>query len=421
MTMGLLAIAVLFIGFGAWAFGTRIAGAVVAPGQIEVEQQRQVVQHPDGGVVQDILVREGATVRPGDVLIRLDGSLLRTELAIVEGQYYEILARRGRLEAERDERDQISFPQVLTQAADPTGALRNLMAGQQSLFDTRRDSLQQSLDQLATQSQQVGAQIDGIAAQAAALEIQRSLIAQELRDQRSLLDKGLAQAPRVLALEREAAAIEGRIGEMQAGKAQAGTRQTEISITLLQKKSERREQAETELRDLGYRELELAERRRSLIEQLSRLDITAPVAGIVYQMQVTTPRSVIRAAEPILFIVPQDRPLVIAARIATIHIDEIHPGQDVKLRFAAFNSRTTPEIDGVINRVSADAILDEATNTPFYKAEVTIPLEQRDKLGDLALIPGMPVEVYIQTGKRSPAAYLLKPFTDYFARAFRES
>ena len=421
MTMGLLAIAVLFIGFGAWAFGTRIAGAVVAPGQIEVEQQRQVVQHPDGGVVQDILVREGATVRPGDVLIRLDGSLLRTELAIVEGQYYEILARRGRLEAERDERDQISFPQVLTQAADPTGALRNLMAGQQSLFDTRRDTLQQSLDQLATQSQQVGAQIDGIAAQAAALEIQRSLIAQELRDQRSLLDKGLAQAPRVLALEREAAAIEGRIGEMQAGKAQAGTRQTEISITLLQKKSERREQAETELRDLGYRELELAERRRSLIEQLSRLDITAPVAGIVYQMQVTTPRSVIRAAEPILFIVPQDRPLVIAARIATIHIDEIHPGQDVKLRFAAFNSRTTPEIDGVINRVSADAILDEATNTPFYKAEVTIPLEQRDKLGDLALIPGMPVEVYIQTGKRSPAAYLLKPFTDYFARAFRES
>lgn len=421
MITGLLAIAVLFIGFGAWAFGTRIAGAVVAPGQIEVEQQRQVVQHPDGGVVQDILVREGATVTPGEVLIRLDGSLLRTELAIVEGQYYEILARRGRLEAERDQQDQINFPAVLTQSTDPNGALRDLMAGQQSLFETRRDTLQQSLDQLATQSQQVGAQIAGIAAQAAALDIQRGLIAQELGDQRALLNKGLAQAPRVLALEREAASIEGRIGEMQAGKAQAETRQTEISITLLQKKSERREQAETELRDLGYRELELAERRRSLIEQLSRLDITAPVAGIVYQMQVTTPRSVIRAAEPILFIVPQDRPLVIAARIATIHIDEIHTGQDVKLRFAAFNARTTPEIDGLIARVSADAIMDEATNTPFYKAEVTIPMEQREKLGDLALIPGMPVEVYIQTGKRSPAAYLLKPFTDYFSRAFRES
>ncbi len=421
MLMGLVAIAILFIGFGAWAVGTRIAGAVVAPGQIEVEQQRQVVQHPDGGVVQDILVREGATVAPGEVLIRLDGTLLRTERAIVEGQYYEILARRGRLEAERDERDRISFPELLTQSLPANKTIGDLMAGQESLFATRRDTLQQSLDQLATQAEQVGSQIAGIAAQQAALEIQRDLIAEELDDQRSLLAKGLAQAPRVLALEREAASIDGEIGEMQAAKAQAATRQTEIGITLLQKKSERREQAETELRDLGYRELELAERRRALIEQLSRLDITAPAAGIVYQMQVTTPRSVIRPAEPILFIVPQDRPLVIAARIATIHIDEIHPGQNVKLRFAAFNSRTTPEIDGLLNRVSADAILDEATHTPFYKAEITIPPEERAKLGDLALIPGMPVEVYIQTGERSPAAYLLKPFTDYFTRAFRES
>ncbi|TKW67274.1 MAG: HlyD family type I secretion periplasmic adaptor subunit [Paracoccus denitrificans] len=421
IVMGLVAIAILFAGFGAWAFGTRIAGAVVAPGQIEVEQQRQVVQHPDGGVVEDILVREGASVTAGQVLIQLDGSLLRSELAIVEGQYFEILARRGRLEAERDEQSEITFPVALEQPATRNGMLTDMMAGQRSLFATRRDTLQQSLDQLTTQSQQVGAQIAGIDAQQAALEIQRELIAQELRDQRALLDKGLAQAPRVLALEREAASIDGRIGEMQASKAQAETRQTEISITLLQKKSERREQAETELRDLGYRELELAERRNSLIEQLSRLDITAPVAGVVYQMQVTTPRSVVRAAEPILFIVPQDRPLVIAARIATIHIDEIHPGQDVKLRFAAFNARTTPEIDGLLNRVSADAILDEATNTPFYKAEVTIPAEERAKLGELALIPGMPVEVYIQTGERSPAAYLLKPFTDYFARSFRES
>ena len=421
MTMGIAALIVLFLGFGVWALGTRIAGAVVAPGQIEVERQRQVVQHPDGGVVEEIFVREGATVHAGEVLIRLDGALLRTELAIVEGQYYEILARRGRLEAERDGRDEILFPDILTEAAGLNPMRMLLMAGQRSLFETRRNTLQQSLDQLVTQSQQVGAQIEGIAAQQKALDMQRGLILRELTDQRLLLDKGLAQAPRVLALEREAAAIEGRIGEMQAAKAQAETRRTEIGITRLQKKSERREQAETELRDLGYREVELAERRRSLIERLSRLEVTAPVAGIVYQLQVTTPRSVIRPAEPILHIVPQDRPLVIAARVATIHIDEVRPGQEVKLRFAAFNARTTPEIGGVLSRLSADAIIDEATRAPYYRAEVTIPADQLDRLGTLALIPGMPVEVYIQTGTRSPAAYLVKPFTDYFNRAFRES
>ena len=249
------------------------------------------------------------------------------------------------------------------------------MAAQQSLFATRRSTLQQSLDQLATQTEQINNQIEGISAQAIAAESQRALIGQELKDQRSLLNKGLALAPRVLALEREAAAIDGQIGELQAMRAQAETRQTEINITRLQKKSERREQAETELRDLGYRELELAERRRSLIEQLSRLDITAPVAGIVHQMQVTTPRSVIRAAEPILYLIPQDRPLVIAARIAPIHIDEVGTGQSVKLHFAAFNSRTTPEIDGVLSQVSADALVDEATHASYYRGEVTIPPE----------------------------------------------
>ncbi|MFD1794567.1 HlyD family type I secretion periplasmic adaptor subunit [Paracoccus aurantiacus] len=419
--LGVVALLALFMGFGAWAVGAQIAGAVVAPGQVEVEQHRQVVQHPDGGVVDRIEVREGQRVAAGDVLIRLDGTLLRTERAIVEGQYYEVLARRGRLEAERDSAAKISFPQVLLDSSASQEELQNLMAAQESLFETRRSTLQQSLDQLETQSQQVGSQIEGIAAQSVAAESQRKLIAQELKDQRSLLEKGLAQAPRVLALEREAASIDGQIGELTAMKAQAETRKTEIGITRLQKTSERREQAETELRELGYRELELAERRRSLIEQLSRLDITAPVAGIVHQLQVTTPRSVIRAADPIMYLVPQDRPLVIAARIAPINIDEVHQGQAVKLHFAAFNSRTTPEIDGILSQVSADALTDESTRSSYYRAEVTIPPDQRARLGDLALVPGMPVEVYIQTGERSPAAYLIKPFADYFSRAFRES
>lgn len=418
--IGLIALVLLFGGFGYWAWSARIAGAVVASGQVEVEQRRQVVQHPDGGVVQDIRIHEGELVAAGQPLILLDGTMLRTELAIVEGQYFEMLARRGRLEAERADIDTITFPEELVQDAQNNPALAALMAGQQSLFTARADTLSQSLGQLAKQAEQVSAQIEGIDAQMGALEKQRGFIQEELVSQRILLDKGLAQSARVLALEREAARLDGQMGEIIAGRAQSVTRLTEIDLTRLERTAERREVAETELRDLGYRELELAERRRGLREQVSRLEITAPVSGIVQELQVTTPRSVIRPAEPILYIIPQDRPLVISAKIATINVDEIHSGQDVVLRFSAFSSRTTPEIDGVLSKVSPDALVDETTRMPYYRGEITIPPEQLKKLGDLALIPGMPVEVYVQTGERSPLAYLLKPLTDYFTRAFRE-
>ena len=373
------------------------------------------------GVVQEIAVSEGASVAAGDLLLSLDGTLLRTEHTIVEGQYFEILARRGRLEAERADAAEVTFPEELLTAAETAPALRDLVEGQSSLFVTRLDTLRQSLDQLSKQSDQIDSEVDGIDAQIAALGTQRDLIGRELRDQQSLLDRGLAQASRVLALEREAARMDGELGSLQASRAAAAIRQTELEIQRLRLAAERREQAETELRDLGYRELELAERRRSLTEQLDRLEIRAPVSGVVYNMQVTTPRSVIRPADPLLYIIPQDRPLVIGARVATINVDEIQVGQPVVLRFSAFSSRTTPEIDGRLDRISADALVDEATRSPYYRAEVSIPPEQLDKLGDLALVPGMPVEVYIQTGDRSPMAYLMKPLADYFNRAFRES
>ena len=418
---GLLAIILLVGGFVAWALMSQISGAVVASGQVEVEQQRQIVQHPDGGVVESIAVKDGSDVKAGDLLLGLDGTLLRTEHTIVEGQYFEVLARRGRLEAERGETEEVTFPDELTTAAKDDPDLAGLVEGQASLFRTRLDTLRQSLNQLAKQSDQITSEIEGIDAQIDALGTQRDLIGEELVDQQSLLDRGLAQASRVLALQREAARMDGELGSLQANRASALIRQTELEIQRLQLGAERREQAETELRDLGYRELELAERRRSLVEQISRLEIRAPVSGLVYNMQVTTPRSVIRPADPLLYIIPQDRPLVIGARLQTINIDEVMVGQPVVLRFSAFSSRTTPEIDGRLDRVSADALLDEATRAPYYRAEVSIPPEEMEKLGALALVPGMPVEVYIQTGERTPMAYLLKPLADYFNRAFRES
>ncbi|QRZ12334.1 HlyD family type I secretion periplasmic adaptor subunit [Paracoccus methylovorus] len=419
--LGFMAMLVLIGGFGLWAATARISGAVVAPGQVEVEQRRQIVQHPDGGVVAEIVVHEGEDVSAGQPLIRLDGALLDTELAIVEGQYFEILARRGRLNAERADVKDITFPQELTEAAANRPELLALMEGQTSLFRARLDTLEQSLGQLAKQVEQVQSQIDGVDAQTVALQQQRGFISQELRDQRSLLEKGLAQAPRVLALEREAARLDGLLGEATSTRARAVTQLAEIDLSRLEKTATRREAAETELRELGYRELELAERRRSLIERITRLEIRAPVSGVVQELQITTPRSVIRPAEPIMFIIPQDRPLVVAARIAPINIDEVHPGQEVVLRFSSFSSRTTPEIDGVLSRVTPDTLTDPVTQAPYYRAEVTIAATEVEKLKGLELVPGMPVEVYVQTGERSPMAYLVKPLSDYFTRAFREN
>jgi HlyD family secretion protein len=418
---GFVALALLVGGFGLWSTMTEIAGAVVAPGRVEVEQNRQVVQHPDGGVVETIFVKDGDKVKAGDPLIQLDGTLLKSEHAIVEGQFFEILARRGRLDAERDGRTTISFPDELVAEAKTKPDIAALMTGQQGLFEARQETTANELEQLAKRRSQILNQIDGIAAQRVSAANQMALITKELTDLKGLLDRGLTQASRVLALEREKARLEGSAGELDASKAEAEGRVTEIDIEILKQGSTRREDANTQLRDLGYRELELAERRRSLGEQIDRLDIRAPVAGIVHALQVTTPRSVVRAAEPVLYIVPQDRPLVIAAQVTPIHIDEIAVGQLVTLRFAAFDSRTTPELTGRVRQISADALTDEANHQSFYRAEIVLEPGEMARLGGRPAIPGMPVEVFIRTGDRTPLAYLMKPLAEYFNRAFRES
>lgn len=418
---GFLALVVLVGGFGFWSTTTEIAGAVVAQGRVEVEQNRQVVQHPDGGVVAAIHVRNGDRVEAGDPLIQLDGSLLTSELTIVEGQFFEILARRGRLEAERDDADHPTFPAELVTAGTVRADIAALMRGQERLFAARQETIANEIEQLQKRRAQIQNQIDGIAAQRVSTADQLELIGRELDDLKTLLERGLTQAGRVLALEREKARLDGVAGELDAARAEAEGKVTEIDIEILKRASTRREEANTQLRDLGYRELELAERRRSLIEQIDRLDIRAPVAGIVHALQVTTPRSVIRAAEPVLYLVPQDRPLVIAAQVSPIHVDEVAIGQEVALRFAAFDSRTTPELFGQVRQISADALTDEASRVSYYRAEIVLDPGELDKLSGHAIIPGMPVEVFIRTGERTPLAYLVRPLAEYFNRAFRES
>ncbi|OIQ29212.1 MAG: RTX toxin [Alphaproteobacteria bacterium MedPE-SWcel] len=422
MLFGALGIGILLGGFGTWAVFSSIAGAVVASGQIEVDRNRQVVQHIDGGVVADILVDEGDLVVKGQTLLRLDEADLRSELTITEGQLFETMARRGRLEAERDEAGDIEFDAQLKELAIERPEVEDLVQGQERLFRARRASVEREVEQLEKRAAQIDDQIIGIIAQQSATREQLLLIDEELSNQQSLLDRGLAQASVVLNLRRNKANLQGTLGELVASEAQARGRITELEIETLKLGTQRREDAITRLRDLRYQELELVETRRSLLDRLERLDITAPVSGIVYGMTVRTPRSVIRAADPVLFLVPQDRPLVIAARVAPTDIDQIHVGQAVSIRLPALDQRQTPELFGTVTLFSADAFQDEASGQSYYRAEIKLDPGEMNRLpAGTVLIPGMPVESYIRTADRTPLAYLVKPLADYFVKAFREN
>jgi len=420
--IGFIGLSLLFGGFGTWAVKSQIAGAIVASGRIEVERNRQIVQHDKGGTVAEIRVDEGDGVKAGDLLIRLDPAQITSQLVIVEGQLFELMARRGRLEAERDETDTLKFDKELLEAGGQNPDLQELMEGQENLFRARRASVAQEIDQLGKRRGQTLNQIEGVVAQEASLSTQLDLIEEQLVSQQSLLDRGLAQAATVIGLKREQARLRGQIGELAASKAQAEGRVTETDIEVLKLGTTAREEAITQLRDLRYRELELIEQRRALRAEIDRLDIRAPVSGLVYGLLVQTPRSVIRAAEPLMYLVPQDRPLIIAARVQPIHVDEISLGQKVNLRFSSLDQRTTPELVGLVIQISADSINDELTGQPYFRAEITLNPGEMEKLPEgTQLVPGMPVDAFINTGERSPMAYLIKPLADYFVRAFRES
>lgn len=420
LSIGGIALLILVGGFGSWSVLAQISGAVITSGQIEVDRNRQVVQHPDGGVVVEIIVDEGDMVNAGDLLLRLDPTNLQSELAVVEGQLFEILARRARLEAERDDATQLIFSDILREAGTPE--VQKLMEGQIRLFEARLETNRSAVEQITQQRAQILSQLEGIKAQQAALSTQRDLIAEELTDQQTLLERGLAQASRVLALQREEASLLGAVGELTAQAAQAAERRTELELQILGLSSTRREDAITRLRDLQFNELELSERRRTLRRQLDRLDIRAPVSGIVYGLQVFAEQSVIGAADPVLFLIPQDRPLVIATQVQVVDVDQIFVGQSVTLRFSAFDQRRTPELEGKVTLISADSFQNEASGLSYYRAEVELDDGQIERLpADLTLIPGMPVEAFVRTQERTPIGFLVKPLADYFTKAFRET
>ena len=421
LLVGFLTILVLLGGFGTWAVTTNIAGAIVASGQIEVEQNRQVVQHLDGGIVAEILIEDGTMVERDDLLLRLDPSLLRTRLSIIESQLFEVTARRARLEAEQDGVHQITFGTLLEEAAVRNIEVAGLMDGQTRLLDARLTTMSQEIEQLRERQAQIENQISGLDAQEAALDRQLELISRELADQQSLLERGLSAVTRVLSLSREQARLEGSLGDLQARRASALGQISELELEITRIGSRRIEDATTRLRDVQVREVELREQRMAILEQLDRLEIRAPVGGIVHNMSVFSDRAVIRPADPILYIVPQDRPLVVTARIPPSSIDQVYPGQTASLRFPAFNQRVMRSIDGMVTRVSADVFTDQTTGGTYYRAQIRISEDQLERLPEgSALLPGMPVDAFIRTVDRTPLEYLIRPVADYFRAAFRE-
>lgn len=420
--LGFLGLLILIGGFGSWAVMSSIAGAVVASGRIEVDRNRQIVQHLDGGIVADILVDEGDLVKKGTVLIRLDAKELTSKLEINEGKLFEIMARVGRLEAERDGARAIAFDQELSSVAPDRQDVADLMKGQQHLFQARMASLTQEIDQLEKRKAQIADQISGVRAQQNSRQTQLELIDEELSSLQGLLAKGLTEVTRVLALRRARAELDGSLGELIASEAEARGKITEIDIEILRLGTRKREAAIEQLRDLSAQMRELIEVRSNLRERLARLNITAPVSGIVYDLRVRTPHSVIRSADPVLYIVPQDRPLVIAAHVAPTDIDEVRHEQIVSLRLSALHQRQSHEMAGRVTQISADAFKDESSGLAYYRVEIELVPGEIEKLpAGTVLIPGMPVESFIRTADRSPITYLLRPLTDYFAKAFRET
>ncbi|MFM2354741.1 MAG: type secretion rane fusion protein [Pseudomonadota bacterium] len=420
VTLGLAAVALLTLGIFGWGSRASLSGAVIAPGQVQVEARAQVVQHPDGGSVRDIAVRDGDTVTKGARLLSLDGADLISRERILQGQADELQALSARLIAERDGATALTLPEGLATRAAADPAVAAIVAGQESLFGARLTTLRDAQRSYEEQKKQIGNEIEGQGAQVASLATQLDLVEDELGNAQSLLDKGLAEASRVLTLRREAARLTGLKGQTDADIARNLGRIAQIDVEVLRLTAARREEAVTELRDAQSRLAQVEEELSATRTRLSRLDLTAPMDGIVHDLSVHSQGAVIRPAEPVLFIIPQDGNLTVAARIDPLQVDQVFEGQVATLRFSAFNARTTPEIGATVVRLSADTSTDQRTGVQFYTAELSATSDQVALLDGQQLLPGMPVEVFIRTGDRSPLSYIAKPFTDYFSRAFKE-
>ena len=416
--MGVLAIGVA--GFLLWSLATEIDGAVVASGQVAVEARRQVIQHPDGGLVTELHVRDGSTVGAGDILLTLDGTELRAQQAVTVRALAETLARMDRLRAETRGLEGITFSADVLEDGSGTLDVAAIRSAETALFEARRDTLQQTLAQLEERQVQTRAIISGREGQLEAAHRQLELIGEDLATQESLFERGLTETTRLSALRREEARLAGDIGELEAGIAESRSAIAGFEVERLRLEAAFREAAQAELRDLQPREAELREQLRLVETRIGRLDLRAPMAGTVLGLQVHTLGGVVPSGAEVASIVPMDVPLILTVEIDPGQIDRVHAGQDAMIRFPNFNARTTPEVAARVTTVSADAVMDPATGRRYFAAELALAEGAAEALGENALQPGLPVEAFIRTDARTPASFLLKPLADYWAYAMRE-
>jgi HlyD family secretion protein len=415
----------LIIGFvlvgviGVWAATSEFAGAVIAQGQLVVDTSVKKVQHPTGGVVAELNVKEGDKVKSGDIVVKLDDTQTRANLAIVSKGLDELMARRAREEAELEGVDRIVFPaELLARQDDPDVA--RMIAGETKLFQTRRNSREGMKSQLTERVAQSQEEIGGLIAQVESKDKQIDWIKQELQGVRELWEKKLVQFTRVTTLEREQARLDGERGQLVASTAQAKGKISEIKIQILQIDQDMRTEVGKDLAEVRGKMAELVEKKVAAEDQLKRVDIRAPQDGMVHQLDIHTVGGVVQAGTPLMLIVPAADRLIVEAKVQPQDIDQLRVGQPAVLRFSAFNSRTTPELNGEVSVVSADVTQDQKSGANFYTIRIAVPPEEIARLEGLKLVPGMPVEAFVQTTVRTVVSFFVRPFQDQIARAFRE-
>jgi HlyD family secretion protein len=417
---GIFVVIGLIGGLGTWAAVAEISGAIIAPGHIAVDSKAKKVQHPEGGVVAELKVGEGARVRAGAVLVVLDDTVLRSDLAIVSKALDELTAQEARLIAERDGADQVRFPGQLVERALANEQASGSIEGQRVIFESRKRARETSQTQLSEQVSQLESLIEGLHAQRAAREQELILIAKELDGVRELFEKKLVPLTRLVALDRDRTRIAGESGKLVSDIATARGSIAEKKIEMARLDDEFHSEVVSELAEVRNRINENVERKVAATDRLSRVEIRAPVSGLVHELSVFTIGGVIGAGEVAMLIVPDGDRLVVDARIEPQDIDELRVGQQAAVRFSALSDPNLKDAVGEVTMISPDLVVDQQTGRAFYRVKLSVDQPDGVDGQPLRLVPGMPVETFIAKGDRTVLAYLLEPVKDQMRHVFRE-
>ncbi|BBK30187.1 HlyD family secretion protein/epimerase transport system membrane fusion protein [Stella humosa] len=420
--VGIVTIVTFFGGFVGWAAVADLDSASVAPGTVGVFLNRQAVQHLEGGIVREIKARDGDQVKAGDVVIELDDTQARANLQINQKRYTGLIATEARLLAERDLRERIDYPQALVKAAETDSETKDILLSQTNVFEARRASMKGQEGILRQRMVQSREQIGGFEAQQRARADQIRLINEEVATVQRLLETGNALKPRLLALQRAKAELEGQRGDLVANIARVKQVIGESELQILNINTEMQRTVTQELRDTQTQMLDTAERIRVAQDVLRRTAVIAPVDGEVVNLKYFAVGAVVRPGDTIMEVVPSNDVRIIDVKVNPNDIDTVRVGATARVRLTAFNQRVTPQIDGKVIQVSADAIVDPQSGIPTYHARIAVPMEalRAADLDPSQLLPGMPATAMIWTGQRTALEYFLQPFMTAFRTAFRE-